>query len=267
MPNDDFVVFPTKDLQGSAVEAADDLPEYIRWHIGEEPPKILYKYREFSNPYHRSLLEKGEIYFSSFGELNDEKEGRIPLVYTDIQNEPLLKASQTRKFLDESKYGIFSLSKSSSISTMWEFYSESKKGFCVGFYTPNLIGSVFGGDLTLQEAYQHLLPVRYFSREKRHIMSESAAIENDFLTIQKIAGTKIDDWEREQEIRLIGKNMASQVVTVPDSVISHVLLGKEMNNENKKAILSILQGRNIRVFEILDNLESDKDFLHELNKA
>ena len=150
---------------------------------------------------------------------------------------------------------------------MWEFYSESKKGVCVGFYTPNLIGSVFGGDLSLQESYQHLLPVRYFSREERHVMSESASVENDFLTMQKIAGTKINDWEREQEIRLIGKNMASQVINVPDSVISHVLLGKEMNNKDKKTILSILKGRNIRVFEVLDNPESDKDFLHELNPA
>jgi len=97
MSKDDFVVFPEKDLQGNAVESADDLSEYVRWHVGiEEPPKILYKYREFSNPFHRSLLEKGEIYFSSFGELNDEKEGRIPLVYIDMHNEPLLKPSQTR---------------------------------------------------------------------------------------------------------------------------------------------------------------------------
>ena len=40
-----------------------------------------------------------------------------------------------------------------------------------------------------------------------------------------------------------------------------------MNNDNKQKILSILKGRNIRIFEILDNPESDKDFIYELNPA
>lgn len=265
--NENNFIFLSKDLQSNTTDA-DEMHEYIRWHLGvEEPPEILYKYREFSNPVHRRLLEEGEIYFSSFDDLNDEKEGRIPLVYTDIIKKPLLTAQQARKFIDEEKYGIFSLSKSSSVSTMWQFYSEEKKGFCVGFYTAGLLMSIFGNHISLQEAYSHLLPVRYFSSEERYEKSESFSFENDFLKLQKIAGTKTDEWEKEREVRLIGRNMASKALNVPDRDISHILLGKDMDNDNKQEILSILKGRNIRVFEIMDNPESDKDFIYELNPA
>ena len=265
--NENDFIFLSKDLKSNTTDS-DEIHEYIRWHLGlEEPPKILYKYREFSNPNHRRLLEKGEIYFSSFDDLNDEKEGKIPLVYTDINEKPLLTAQQTREFIDKEKYGILSLSKSSSVSTMWQFYSEGKKGFCVGFYTAGLLMSIFGTDISIQEAYSHLLPVRYFSSEERYKKSKSFSFENDFLRLQKIAGTKTDDWEKEREVRLVGKNMASQVLNVPDRDISHILLGKDMGNENKQKILSILNGRNIRIFEIVDNPESDKEFIYELNPA
>ena len=266
--NENNFIFLSKDLQGNTTDA-DEMHEYIRWHLGlEEPPKILYKYREFSNPVYRRLLKEGEIYFSSFDDLNDEKEGKIPLVYIDLLQKPLLTAQETReKFIDKGKYGILSLSKSSSVSTMWQFYSEGKKGFCVGFYTAGLLMSIFGTDISVQEAYSHLLPVRYFSSEERYEKSKSFSFENDFLRLQKIAGTKTDEWEKEREVRLIGRNMASQVLNVPDRDISHILLGKDMDNGNKQKILSILKGRDIRVYEIVDNPESDKDFLYELNLA
>ncbi|NND77875.1 MAG: DUF2971 domain-containing protein [Flavobacteriales bacterium] len=42
-----------------------------------EDPKIVYKYRDWSNAYHRSILENHELYFASPGSFNDPFDCRI----------------------------------------------------------------------------------------------------------------------------------------------------------------------------------------------
>ena len=56
--------------------------------MNEEEPRILYKYRDWTNDFHQRLLTEGEIYFPSFNQLNDPFDGAIPFRYPPEQLTP-----------------------------------------------------------------------------------------------------------------------------------------------------------------------------------
>jgi hypothetical protein len=49
--------------------------------IRKSIPKILYKYRDWSNPYHKSLLTGQLLWFAAPKELNDRDDIRVPLIF------------------------------------------------------------------------------------------------------------------------------------------------------------------------------------------
>ena len=51
----------------------------IRKITETELPSILYKYRDWTNKFHRRLISKQEIYFAKPSEFNDPFDGNIPI--------------------------------------------------------------------------------------------------------------------------------------------------------------------------------------------
>ena len=59
----------------------------------EDIPTILYKYRDWGNPYNKKLLTDNEVYFASPREFNDPLDCAIPFRYDekDLTEENIFK--------------------------------------------------------------------------------------------------------------------------------------------------------------------------------
>lgn len=144
-------------------------------------PERLYKYRS-PDGFGLSLISKNEIFFSSFQNLNDPMEGRMPILYEKgtlkqmiklnmemldrmggyTRKERKKKAEEIAKFVfkrreDEEKIkllrethfdnlntqmGVFSLSAVYNNSLLWAHYADGHKGICVSFKTKELLKSL-----------------------------------------------------------------------------------------------------------------------------
>src|ERR1700739_1359306 len=69
-------------------------------------PDILYKYRDWTNEYHRELLLNRELYFSSANQFNDPFDAALPFKYNESQltdDNIFLKHIQLLKFQQPGK--------------------------------------------------------------------------------------------------------------------------------------------------------------------
>ncbi|RLD55499.1 MAG: hypothetical protein DRJ01_16580, partial [Bacteroidetes bacterium] len=141
-------------------------------------PEVLYKYRDWSNKYHRKLISKQEIYLPKPSEFNDPFDGNIPVRW-DLMNyeeclaknleiinithkdkDQRLVKQYAKKVTDEktlwhpdkllkerpeqlekwnSIIGLFSLSSVPDNLLMWSHYSFNHTGFVIGFDTKSLL--------------------------------------------------------------------------------------------------------------------------------
>ena len=192
-----------------------------------ELPERVYKYRTWSDPYHRSILLNQEVYFAPPSSFEDKLDCKIPLrwdlltnkeryekYYLDAQEKhPKWTRQQKRKFArdltkkfpvkkkeivaqieDETsqkfdaRFGVLSLTAISNNQSMWEKYSESGAGFCVGF-DPKIMFKYFGGGGKV-EYYDELPDICP--------MPKHSFAEQNYLQVF----SKERKWEFEQEYRV-----------------------------------------------------------------
>jgi Protein of unknown function (DUF2971) len=149
------------------------LQKYPKDHdfIRNMTPPMSYKYRDWQKGFHRDILTKQEIYFSSPKDFTDELDCRFPvdfyfstyekyekifmhfkktvdkLTCDDAQIKNLardawnehLSTPEKRKLAEKEFYdvvnktiGIFSFSNVCDSPRMWDSYAEGSTGFCVG---------------------------------------------------------------------------------------------------------------------------------------
>lgn len=65
-------------------------------------PRVLYKYRDRKNRYHRRIIRNNEIYFASPKDFNDPFDCRISPDITQLNNE------EVKKFIDKTVIQNFS---------------------------------------------------------------------------------------------------------------------------------------------------------------
>lgn len=129
---------------------------------------ILYKYRNFSQINIRSI-SKSEIFFSSPNKLNDPEDCKVNIIFDTTDKTKLFTCfkqlylnsqikedvaefkaqkrvndicskskdskfimAMNEQFIDE-KLGVFSLTIKNDDNSLWEKYSDKKKGFCIGY--------------------------------------------------------------------------------------------------------------------------------------
>ncbi|KAA9341146.1 DUF2971 domain-containing protein [Larkinella humicola] len=138
--------------------------------VAELIPTILYKYRDWKKSYHRDILTKQELYFSSSSEFEDpfdcrfpveidfsyealfrfvanlkqfERRGPINLSQVQAEADYLYKRDfntiEKRQLKEKEFYklfnnslGIFCFAKRNNSPEMWEKYADHRQGFCVG---------------------------------------------------------------------------------------------------------------------------------------
>jgi len=150
------------------------------------------------------------------------------------------------------EFGIFSLSKSKSNLLMWSHYSDSHKGYCIGFDHKMLLS--ISGSLG-SVIYSNSFP-------KLSLFPKSEAL--DFL---KLLRTKSKEWEYEEEYRIVLRGKSRKTIHFTDECIREVILGCNMSEINKNDIIKIVQKKNssIRIFETKISLKKYELEITEIN--
>jgi len=234
-------------------------------------PNTLYKYRVWSNECHRKIITDREVYLAAPSSFEDPLDCKFPIrwdLLTDEQiwtkyytnskeqnllwneeqhisfaNEWLKKTpikdknfidSQTKKDFEDydNRIGVLSLTEYPELDEMWDKYSESGKGFCIGFDTKVLFDYMGGGGkVEYVDKIPVILPMPFHSFHQQR-----------FLQIFN----KMDTWDFEQEYRTIifDKNELTSETRkriLPPEAYREVLLGMKVEKKHEDEIRDLLK--------------------------
>lgn len=226
-------------------------------------PQQLYKYRDWSNDYHKRILTEREIYFTNVRAFNDPLDDAISLrwdlltpdQFADIQafafkgknkkvSDHDLSNYRTNAFNEfsemtsadkqdliknhktqsQDRVGVLSLSFVPDSNPMWAYYANNHKGFCIGF------------DAKRVEEYDPdnfgLFNVKYAANFPNLLPS----IDNTKNFIDSLC-TKSANWSHEEEARFLYKYGSNKVINFPGDMYQAIHFGCRMSEEDKKQII------------------------------
>lgn len=236
-------------------------------------PKILYKYRDWDNDYHKTILLENKIYLSPPRDFEDKMDCNLPekfplkeelyAIFLEkskqgnptgsrqvhrafarywSEKSPLANPRELGRLINEynnefnEKFGILSVTEDYSNEDMWKKYANNSQGICIGFDTEKLFSVVGGGG---EVVYEDKLPVIDF-------------INDDFKTKHaKNIFFKEKNWAFEKEYRLhkFWKDNPSKEdrnITMPEDCIVEVILGKNISKKNKDEIIELMKEKHPR---------------------
>ena len=239
-------------------------------------PAILYKYRQWDKVIHRTILSQNTVYLAAPSSFEDEKELRNYKRYdllTDAQiyNQYLKLSHERNKYFSRAEHrkhardwkkknnlkdakhtknwqenffkeydrrvGILSLTQYNAELTMWNYYSDNGKGFCVGFDTSILFRFMGGGcEVNYPEAG---LPVIYANDEAPVVR-------------WKQFYNKELKWEFEKEYRVDkfledGFTDADRIIILPKQCIKEVIFGWQMPAEERQELINTCEQNSLQV--------------------
>lgn len=262
--------------------------------IQNKEPKTVYKFRDWNNNFHRSILIHNKIYVPSPKELNDpfdfqlkldfnalntqEKKERLithlikdcpaneKVVQHVIQMDKLIRNpakfeqdfNSLVKYFSFKYYGVLCLSTCWSNILMWSHYSNSHTGFCIGFNNDKLADLLLGNrgpiNYPIAKKYPSIDPLDWF--------------EKPINTAIILSHTKSFDWVYEKEYRHLKlwdyePSGQKRTFDFDGSIIDEIILGLNISIDNEKEIRTICESKNIPVFKIK---KSDSQFVLERDK-
>lgn len=219
--------------------------------ITDEPiPPILFKYRDWTNKFHRKLITHQEVYFPKPSEFNDPFDGNIPIRWdlmtyeecfeknfellnimhrdkdqnlvreyakkvTDNKTlwhpEKLKKESLDKLKKWDSIIGLYSLSKVEDNILMWSHYSLNHTGFVVGFKTESLINDY---------EFDYLEPIKYQEEYPTILGTDDST--NQFY---KKFFHKSEFWNYEKEWRLSKNHIEKRLIKLKKETIDQIIIG------------------------------------------
>jgi len=227
-------------------------------------PETLYKYRDWSNKYHRKLITKQEIYFSKPSEFNDPFDGNIPvrwdlMTYEECldknlellntahkdKNQQLVK-EYAKKITDEKTLwhpdkllkerpeqlekwntiiGLFSLSADPYNILMWSHYSLNHSGFVIGFDTKSLSND-YDFDYIEPMIYQQEYPI---------ILGQ----DDTTMQFHKKFFYKSNLWNYEDEWRISINHITNRVIKLQRESINQIIIGCCANLKETDRIIKL----------------------------
>ncbi|AMN49775.1 hypothetical protein AK823_07730 [Psychrobacter sp. P2G3] len=163
----------------------------------------------------------------------------------------LLNISESRSALNNSfdnvqemvkALGIFSLSKSYNISSLWASYAKNHTGICIEYYLEDLISKNNGLYQCFDVVYSDTPP---------DIGVED--INSDTL-LQKMIGTKHFDWDKEQEFRIVCDNQGKNHYR--SDAVCGIIFGLKTPDESKNELMKLLRNRDIKFKQIVNDGKS-----------
>lgn len=250
-------------------------------------PKVIYKFRNWTDDYHKDVLRNNELYLSSPSLFNDPYDCRISKAYNIFKNQEeiedyinylrekdseflrsqglnvddemdrlrqiLNNSDELKEFqkekdeeyfrLQDTHYGIVSFCINWSNFVLWSYYSDSHKGYAVGFHEESLRNSgLFGRGGKVQ-----------YKKNKPMIHPK----EEDFMKRAYIeTHTKSLNWRHEKEYRLTKlfyPNVPTEndrKITFPDNYIKEVVIGCQASGQTIREITEITRAKNIEIFRL-----------------
>ncbi len=229
-------------------------------------PNVLYKYRDWSNSFHRRLLYNQELYFASVNQFNDPFDGTIPFRYdnreltddniflkyysitkreypewTDEQIHQHCFEYQSRGYFKDEKYvEDFHNDTLKEINEKFGIVCLCKRrdNFLLwSHYANSHSGFCIGFDKTLlfEDAQSQFAHIQYQEDLPTFKLFETVT---DYFT--KLIGIKSKIWEYEEEYRLSRINFARQNAILRKETIVEILFGCKMNQNEKFALLDFI---------------------------
>lgn len=174
---------------------------HIHFPYGNELPKKIYKYVSFEEHHMRSLI-CNDLYFSDPHSFNDPYEPFI-LFDGDSRFGVTIKAN-----LEKSAITCFSTSPDNF--TLWSYYANGMKGFCIEYDTEILLNSLLSKLEIGQWIYS--FDAHYLDKEETNfgvipVVNEDALLSSDYdikgPELVKIFSTKPSIFSNENEVRLV----------------------------------------------------------------
>lgn len=229
--------------------------------MSTEIPKTIYKFRDWSNDYHKKALTHTEVYFSSSFDFNDPFDLNLPLKFKGTPNidekavkffySPEGRESRRHGELEigdslkaiETKLGVFCASGNSKSILMWGHYSNSGKGFCIGYNSKRMKEClkdklIPNGDF-LKVSYLREFPEFDLNNINPRQNNKGIFIPHSL----KRTTTKCKDWEYENEFRLLSNSLLNNSFCLSLDSIQEVIFGIKMNEKYKLEILEILNSK------------------------
>lgn len=217
-------------------------------------PKVLYKYRSWSNTWHQKLLKEKKAFFAAFSQFNDPFDGAIPFRYKtdDLTPENIFQKSYElakRSYPDWSDQKIheycfenqkdgkhtdeqFWLAQHESLVQMnaqaFGVFSTSAvrdEYLMWSHYSDSHKGYCIGLDTEVLMASTPLIIGQVTYQDPLPRIDLFAEIEE---FIQSVLFTKGLMWEYEEEFRMLLPKGARKEMILPDGVIHSVVIGCKM---------------------------------------
>jgi len=248
-------------------------------------PKVLYKYRDWNNNFHKKTLFEQEIYFASASKFNDPFEGNIPFQYDKSELTPdniFIKMLNMAKemYPQESDKELHAIAYNYQQRKLIEDPShlrEQIKQF------RNDIENIFGILSLTTEPNNFLMWSHYGDSHKGFCIGLNSEIIYDQLQCKigkvdysdliprlkffepiedftkKVIGTKGKVWEYENEYRFLVHGGANKAYNLPKEVIVDITLGCKMNFKDKTQIIEHIKKDkpHCKIYEIT---QSDEKF-------
>lgn len=258
-----------------------------------ELPKTLYKYRDWSNKFHRKLISNQEIYFAKPSEFNDPFEGNTPVRWDLLTEEDCFKKNLdiiniVHKDKDQEKVreyawkvtkdkilwhpdklkketteqidkwggliGLLSLSSIKDNILMWSHYANNHKGFSVGFDS-SYLASKYDFDFIEPIIYQLKYP----------IISGLEEITQQF---HKKFFYKSNFWEYEKEWRISKNHIKNRTLKLNPESINEIIIGCCTSLKDESDIIKMSKkklGSHIDIFRSVKSEDSFNLIMEKIN--
>lgn len=143
------------------------------------------------------------------------------------------------------RFGILSLTSKNNNLLMWSHYSNSHKGYCIGF-DKRIIYDLIGGTLSRVNYTKQMPFIPLF--------------DDGGIGVNNILFAKSLDWEYEDEYRINKHFAANKVYQFPNETVKEIILGLNLTEDEKDEILEIARSKYIgaKFYESTMNLNEFK---------
>jgi hypothetical protein len=253
-----------------------------------KPPNTIYKYRDWTDSYHKRMLSNNELYLTSPKNFNDPFDCRIGQNFSLLSKEESekyitnlaishfqevvkqgndfsvvlndferrfqdkevfqAKADSTLFAIEDHCYGIFSCSRRWNSILMWSHYSANHTGICIGFRWEKMMTLI---DKNIIGKCGDVSYATNFPKLKPIV----AKLDIDVMKRAFIqTHTKAKDWKYEEEYRFMqndpnGISESKRTIHISDDFFSEVIMGLAIPDKFRDEVLNICRKKGIPVYQ------------------
>jgi hypothetical protein len=247
-----------------------------------EYPKVVYKYRDWSNKFHKEILHKNQLYLPSPDEFNDPFDCKIPLDFTLLEDD-----EKKRKFIEKElsqillSYGKIPFNISEKTRENYYRLKNDIEKYEIEYTELFLNLPQYFGILSLSKKWDSILMWSHYANYHKGFcigfnlekLNKTSAINlgivdyppnNDFPRISPLEDniiafiqttfSKSKEWGYEDEYRLVkvydnAPSKEDRKITITDECIAEIIIGISADNETKKELVEIANAKNIKIYQ------------------